>query len=167
MNENTGVKVNLPALKRIFQTYYDADKLLWDYFDSIDIEDGLNFLTIPKEDRPEKRIRHDSFIPAVVMLAFTVELGLKTLHFQEEGKWKREDRHDLEKAFRSLSPTLQQKIKEKICHKAYIDEGEFDKRLAESKDTFVKWRYFFDKDKVTVKSKFLKQMRDVLKSEII
>ena len=31
MDENTGIKVNLPALKRIFQTYCDADKLLWDH----------------------------------------------------------------------------------------------------------------------------------------
>ena len=105
-------------------------------FDSIDTEDGLNFLTIPKEERPEKRIRHDSFIPAVVMLAFTVELGLKTLHFQEKGKWKTKDKHDLKNAFDSLGPALQQKIKKEVCGNSSIDEEEFNNGYMKVKTLF-------------------------------
>lgn len=78
-------------------------------------------------------------VPAIVCIAFSIELGLKALA-QVEGRSLRG--HKLADLFNQLSPTQQAKL---VAAAGYT-RGVFDSALLEATDVFVDWRYVHEQE---------------------
>ena len=81
---------------------------------------------------------HDNaIIPGIVCLAFSIELGLKSL-LQAVGDSAH--RHNLKDFFDRLSDVEKEEV---ICE-AGIEDGSFHENLALIADAFIKWRYIYE-----------------------
>jgi HEPN domain-containing protein len=94
------------------------------------------------------------FVPAITTAAFSCELALKNISQTESGKIPRG--HDLYKLFYQLNESNRKDIMDRSIHvynlkseilsvSYRISEIEFNDLLYSHKDTFVIWRYFYER----------------------
>ncbi len=141
---------------KVFHTYNLAGEVLWQNFKEKNKPNLFKFSSTKDE----------SILPFIVMLAFTIELGLKTLYFQKKNKWNRGSNHDLEKAFKKLNGKIQTHIKVKVCQERQIDNLSFDTLLKDNNKPFETWRYFFEKESVKTNVKFLQSFKKAILEEL-
>ena len=77
-------------------------------------------------------------MPAVVCVAFSIEIGFKAL-ILKSGNTPPSD-HKLKSLFRLLELATQQAIRAK----AGLDEAVFDSSLSAANKAFVEWRYVYE-----------------------
>lgn len=78
-------------------------------------------------------------IPAVVCLAFSIELGLKAL---AETEGTNLYGHELAKLFQGLPRGL----RDALWQRTGLSRQDFDDALAQATDTFVEWRYVHERE---------------------
>jgi HEPN domain-containing protein len=100
------------------------------------------------EKRPLPGTHRLAPVPAVVCLAFSIELYLKAILSSEGNPQKG---HELHKLFIKLS----QKSKDNICSTLSKPEEEIRTTLTSNSKAFVEWRYIYEKDSASVNTKFL------------
>jgi hypothetical protein len=88
------------------------------------------------------------FVPAVVCLAFSIELGLKALG-EREGSILRG--HQLDELFAKLSVGLQESLRKETG----FPPGDFNGALSSASKTFVEWRYVHEQATPDVNVPFL------------
>ena len=105
------------------------------------------------EQRPSPNEQIESFIvPAVVNLAFSIELYLKFL-LAKKGKTRKT--HALLDLFNSLDSTIQQEI----IDLADYDKDEFELLLSKHTEAFVEWRYIHERNvSINVDLKFMRKL---------
>jgi len=97
---------------------------------------GLDGYLMPgREDGPEAT---EAPIPAIVCLAFSVELGFKSILIAERKAPPRD--HDLHRLFYLLSGQSQANIRESLSRYA----KEFDSLLESMRTAFEDWRYIYE-----------------------
>lgn len=88
-------------------------------------------------------------VPAVVCLAFSIEVGFKTL-LNLQGKSKRG--HKLFKLYENLSPCVQKRL----MFNTALPKEEFEKNLGLINTAFEDWRYIYeDIDRRSISIQFL------------
>lgn len=97
---------------------------------------GLDGFQIPR--REEGLEANDAPIPAIVCLAFSAELGLKSILIAEGKAPPRH--HDLYQLFYLLSEQSQSKIRESLS--SYAEK--FDSLLESMRTAFEDWRYIYE-----------------------
>lgn len=96
------------------------------------------------EDDKEKFISVSYSTSAIVLYAFSIELGLKAL-LSFEGK-KEIKEHDLKKLFFTLSEETRNEVIGALPEERF--KIHFDKYLEENKHNFVDWRYYYEKTNI-------------------
>ncbi len=97
-------------------------------------------------------------VPAVVNLAFSIELYLKYLLTKNKKQCKS---HELLDLFNSLDST----VKQEIIKLTEYDEEEFKILLSKHTGVFVKWRYLNEKNEsINVDIEFMKKLIDSVES---
>ncbi len=97
-------------------------------------------------------------VPAVVNLAFSIELYLKFL-LAKNGKQCRG--HKLLDLFDLLDSTIQQEIIDLTDY----DKDEFKSLLSKHTEAFVEWRYMYEKDvSISADLKFMRKLIDCVES---
>lgn len=102
-------------------------------------------------------------IPAIVLLSLAIEQALKVLIKQENNTPKQ--KHELRILFGQLSQPLQGEIISFVTSDLSITEEAFEDFLLENNDTFINWRYFYEKQG-SASLNFLKSFFDSLKIRI-
>lgn len=102
-------------------------------------------------------------IPTIVMLSFTIELGIKTLLFKRDNEITKG--HKLEKLFGELDEHRKNRIKKYTCQKSGKQEENFEEILENNGSTFIDWRYFFEKNN-NVEYGFLAHLNKALQKEV-
>jgi HEPN domain-containing protein len=140
------------------------------------VEMGVRFLRSSKEfletatrafpARVDEEFFVTSAVPAVVCVAFAVELGLKAI-FVAERKAKTNS-HELHGLFTLLSEDVQQKIKAAVpppSYPKYDPPRTFEDALRAENNTFVEWRYSCEGGKdLTADFAFLNKLAEVVQS---
>ena len=160
---DSNILANLEELKNIFHTYDQAGEALREeYFRHQD------------EFKNKDTHHHFSILPYLVMLAFTIELGIKSLYYRENNKeWpSHKISHNLKRGYNILSQPLKDRIREETCRPSHsgfnILEEDFDKELSENADTFQNVRYYFENGlQSPVKYSFLYKLKEVVKEELL
>lgn len=90
-------------------------------------------------------------IPAMVLKAFSCEIGLKSMILKENGSFGRI--HKLDELFNILEPKYKIMIKtfvieamKRIVGPEHYSEEKFLEDLTKNGNAFVRWRYFFEKN---------------------
>jgi hypothetical protein len=89
-------------------------------------------------------------IPAVVNLAFSIELSMKYIIISN-GEIARG--HDLNKLFKKINDPL----KTEIISKTSYTDADFNSLLDSHSELFVEWRYLHEKDEGNLDLKFLQE----------
>jgi len=112
------------------------------------------------EQRPSPNGQIEFFIvPAVVNLAFSIELYLKFLLAKNETPDSTD--HNLSKLFDLLDSTIQQEI----IDLADYDKDEFELLLSKHTEAFVEWRYIHERNvSINVDLKFMRKLIDCVES---
>jgi hypothetical protein len=107
----------------------------------------------------QRRLNADQFqmllIPGVVCLAFSIELGIKSI-LLPSGKASRT--HNLVKLFGELSKDIQ----ERIVSTCGRPRDAFDKSLAKIANVFEDWRYIYELENPNVDMGFLNSLADAI-----
>lgn len=103
------------------------------------------------ENERERFVSVAYSMSAIVLYAFSIELGLKAL-LSFEGK-KEIKEHDLRKLFFMLSQEARNEVIGTLPEERF--KIHFDKYLEENKHNFVDWRYYYEKTTIA-SSDFLK-----------
>jgi HEPN domain-containing protein len=99
-------------------------------------------------------------VPAVVNLAFSIELYLKFL-FAEPREQTPPKEHNLLKLFRLLDSVMQ----DDIIKMSNYDKDEFESLLKKHSSAFIEWRYVHDTDgDMLADFKFMKNLIDSIES---
>lgn len=116
-------------------------------------------------------------IPAIVNLAFSIELSLKTFIDETEAK---KCSHDLRRLFEKIGGSIQEALMRAIItqfsqHSTQFDEAVFWEYLDRNKNAFEDWRYYYQRgdvvditflyDMATVLKNFVEQIKEQLPSE--
>ena len=111
------------------------------------------------ERRPLPNGQIESLIvPAVVNLAFSIELYLKFLLTKNKKQCRG---HKLLDLFNSLDST----VKQEIIKLTEYDEEEFKILLSKHTEAFVEWRYFYERNEnINVNIEFMKKLIDCVES---
>ena len=111
------------------------------------------------EKRPLPNGQFESFmVPAVVNLAFSIELYLKFLLAKNKTPHRG---HKLLDLFDSLDST----IKQEIIDLTNYDKDEFELLLSKHTEAFVEWRYIHEKNvSINVDLKFMRKLIDCVES---
>jgi HEPN domain-containing protein len=111
------------------------------------------------EQRPFPNGQIEFFIvPAVVNLAFSIELYLKFLLAKNETPSRG---HKLLALFDSLDST----IKQEIIDLSDYDKDEFESLLSKHTEAFVEWRYVHERNvSINVDLKFMRKLIDCVES---
>ncbi len=97
-------------------------------------------------------------IPAVVNLAFSIELYLKYLLAKNKKQCRG---HKLLDLFNSLDLT----VKQEIIKCTEYDEEKFEKLLNEHTEAYVKWRYSHEQNEnIDAQIEFMKKLMDCVES---
>ena len=112
------------------------------------------------EQRPFPNGQIEFFIvPAVVNLAFSIELYLKFLLAKNETPDSTD--HNLSKLFDLLDSTIQQEIIDLTDY----DKDEFESLLSKHTEAFVEWRYIHERNvSINVDLKFMRKLIDCVES---
>jgi hypothetical protein len=90
-------------------------------------------------------------VPAIVCIAFSIELGLKALAL---GEGRNLRGHKLADLFNQLAPARQANL---VAAAGYI-RGDFDSALLEATDVFVDWRYVHEQESSEANLGFLQAL---------
>jgi hypothetical protein len=109
------------------------------------------------ERRPLPNWQIESFIvPAVVNLAFSIELYLKFLLAKNKIP-----SHKLLGLFNSLDPS----IKQDIINLTNYDKDEFEELLKKHSEAFVEWRYIYERNiSINVDLEFMRKLIECIES---
>lgn len=153
--------INFEALKRIFTAYSQGEEVLAKNFS----ERELFRLNDPNI--------HESILPLLMITAFTIELGIKSLYFRDQGaKWPRGINHDIEKAFNLMGSSVQERIIRDTSEFNRISTGkalsvaEFNTLLNRNARSFEEWRYFFESGKASGNQGFLQRLKKAVDNEL-
>ncbi len=117
----------------------------------------LAYLTLIEKHHEVSMFYNDDFsvyiFPAITIAAFSCELALKNLIFNECEKTIKG--HELAKLFKELSIDKQNLYRDATIdlynscskyqrHNANIDENDFEKLLLANSNCFVEWRYLYE-----------------------
>lgn len=111
------------------------------------------------------RLMAMQFIPAVVLLSFSIELSLKVRLKQSKNIEART--HDLHKLFNMLTQQDKKFIKEKVQTEQRIQSKLFDDILRKNANGFVNWRYFYEKENssnIEFLKSFLKSIKSIIQN---
>jgi hypothetical protein len=97
------------------------------------------------------------YIGCVILNSIACEIGLKALLAYENNF---SHGHDLYELFYKLSPQTQTTIKQYISY----EEDSFDEALLESKNNFIKWRYYYESTHLTVNYEFIFRLFSAIKA---
>jgi len=81
--------------------------------------------------------------PLLVNAAFAAELALKRLIERATGKPARG--HKIRDLWGQIDPTVQAKVVPLVCAPIPLDVSRFDEYLDKCSNTFVEWRYMYEK----------------------
>ncbi len=111
------------------------------------------------EPRPLPNGEFESpIVPAVVNLAFSIELYLKYLLAKNKKQCRG---HKLLDLFNSLYPT----VKQEIIKLTEYDEEEFKILLNKHTEAFVEWRYLHEQNEsININIEFMRKLIDCLES---
>lgn len=153
--------INFEALKRVFAAYSQGEEVLAKNYS----EHELFRLNDPNI--------HESILPLLMITAFTIELGIKSLYFRDQGaKWPRGLSHDIEKAFNLLDSSIQDRIIKDTSEFNRISTGkglsiaEFHILLNRNARSFEVWRYFFESGKASGNQGFLQRLKKAVDQEL-
>lgn len=124
---------------------------------SVLLQDGTNILA--KEVLKRGIDIRSSFISSALLYALSAEISLKTLAKRECVRIER--LHDLKSLYNILPTEIRNRIQQDI--EGY-DEC-FDTLLEANKSTFVEWRYFYEKDNLSVNLDFLRKFSSAVNNE--
>lgn len=96
------------------------------------------------ENEKERFVSVAYSMSAIVLYAFSIELGLKALLCFEGKKEIKE--HDLNKLFFTLSEDARNEVIGALPEERF--KIHFDKYLEENKHNFVDWRYYYEKTNI-------------------
>jgi hypothetical protein len=99
------------------------------------------FATVPGVVENDIRLT-SLFSPAIVMLAFSIELGLKAIIKSESGQDTRG--HKIDELFKSLVQDSKNTITSEVCNQLKISDNEFAQLLTANATAFIDWRYFYE-----------------------
>lgn len=88
--------------------------------------------------------QHILGVSLVVSAAFAVELSIKCWHEKKKGKPLKG--HEIKELWDKVDSDVQSKIKNDICTSMSIDSEQFDQYLDQCSQTFVDWRYMYERD---------------------
>ena len=98
-------------------------------------------------------------VPAIVNLAFSIELYLKFLLLAEKKTLKKT--HRLLDLFNLLDSTT----KQKIINLTKYDKDEFESLLSKHTEAFEDWRYIYEKNEsISANMEFMKKLVDCVES---
>lgn len=104
--------------------------------------ESINY--IGSENEKERFVSAAYSMSAIVLYAFSIELGLKAL-LCFEGKREIKE-HDLKKLFFTLSEETRNEVIGALPEERF--KIHFDKYLEENKHNFVDWRYYYEKTNI-------------------
>lgn len=108
---------------------------------------------------------HNAGIGIIPFAAFSVELGLKALLFDQKIAISRS--HDLKDLFKKLPAEIRERITGCVCNSCEINRDDFDAKLSEERLTFISWRYWHESPVgATVDPGFLLSMAQAIVAEI-
>ncbi|MGR9000394.1 MAG: hypothetical protein ACU88J_15300 [Gammaproteobacteria bacterium] len=91
------------------------------------------------------------FVPAIVSIAFAIELYFKSIITLENGNAKG---HDLSILFESLSP----KAQSTLIANLQINLSMFKQQMKGISNAFIEWRYIFEQQSASLDFQFLKEL---------
>jgi HEPN domain-containing protein len=97
--------------------------------------------------------------PAVVCLAFSIELGLKALILRANGSpWG----HDLSELFAVLPESLKSSLVAAVGR----ERDRFEASLADAANAFEEWRYIYERKSAKADIDFLRRLQSAIESHL-
>ena len=117
-----------------------------------------------KENKIGEKLFSQHVIPQITLMAFSCELALKSLMSKNKKSFK--SIHNLSKLYKLIANNDKFHISRRVIEKMKNYNSDYDNQcfldnLEETANTFVDWRYFYEKP-VKVVYPFLKSLFDVL-----
>lgn len=99
------------------------------------------------------------YIGGVILNSIACEIGLKALLAYENNF---SHGHDIYELFYKLSPQTQMIIKQCISY----EEDNFNEALLDSKNNFIKWRYYYENAHLTTNYEFIVRLFCAIKAQL-
>ena len=98
-------------------------------------------------------------VPAVVCGVFSIELGLKALLLRAGAE---PTGHNLVKLFAQLEQSLQAAIVSSVA----LPDAAFHKELTSLANTFIEWRYIYERDHAHVNNQFVASLAGAVQAAL-
>jgi len=103
-------------------------------------------------------------IPSTVILALSIELGIKALLYKKDNNLTKG--HKIDELYSKLDQYRKDRISKYTCSHLKIDDNKFSELFLKNNSTFIDWRYFFEKDN-NVDYGFLGHLNDAIQNELL